>query len=95
MSSDMHIATMMAERKTQERERGRTPKKILVFTVCRCLMFVSACNLLYQTMRLFFLLFVFSGLRRYFCLPRDVSGWTRSATLRGGQVSKKRERKTL
>lgn len=40
--------------------------------------------------------FFFSSiLRWYFCLAGDVSGWTRSATLRGGQVSKNHESKTF
>lgn len=76
-------------------KRARKQKK-KEYSLC-CLMFVSACNIccIRQWVLFCFLLFVFSGLRWYFCLPRDVSGWTRSATLRGGQVTKKHESKML
>lgn len=43
----------------------------------------------------FFFLFVFSGLRWYFCLAGDVSRSPRSATLWERQVSKKHESKNL
>lgn len=80
----------------EEDSRERESKKKKEYSLC-CLMFVSACNIccIRQWVLFCFLLFVFSGLRWYFCLPRDVSGWTRSATLRGGQVTKKHESKML
>lgn len=94
MSSDMQIATVMARRKAQESEKAPSQKNKLAFTllllshICVCVQYM-----LYQTLSFF--LFVFSGLGWYFCLAGDVSGWTRSATLRGGQVSKKHESKAL
>lgn len=94
MSSDMQISTMMAKK---EDSRERDSKKIIICiqpaaAVSHLCLYAIYC-MLHQTVEFF--PFVFSGLRWYFCLAEDVSGWTRSATLRGGQVSKKHESKTL
>lgn len=79
-----------------ERARKQKKKEIWVFSllshVCVCMQYICCIR---RWVLFCSLLFVFSGLRWYFCSPRDGSGWTRSATLRGGQVSKKHESKTL
>lgn len=79
ISSDVPIATPMAKRT----RAGRLKKTEL--GLVRLCTFVTTCNVC--SIGLSFLLF--RKMRWY------VSGWTRSVTLLGGQVSKKHESKSL
>lgn len=74
MSSDMHIATVTAKRKTQESEKEKKKNiSILSAVSCLCLHAIYAVT----DSEGFFspsFLFVFSGLRWFFFLPGDVWG---------------------
>ena len=85
--------TCRLQRCWQRGRLKRVRRKLVSTLLLLSNIFVSMQYLLYQTLSFFPILL--SVWRWYFFLAGDVSGRTRSATLRGGQVSKKHESKTL